>query len=113
MDYVSLINDMLVELIPILVKFVEVGICILIAKVVLPWLREQRVYGLIRKCVQAAEKLAESHQIEKKDKYNFVVKILETRGVEITPVIQVLIESAVEELDIIKNEIFSGLEVQE
>ena len=71
---------------------------------VIPWLMEKRVYNLVAKYVSAAEKLGESGAIDKSEKKNYVIELLKSKGVEITPEIEAFIESAVEALDIaIKN----------
>lgn len=77
-----------------------------------PWLKEKRLYDMVRTFVQAAEKLAESGAIEKTDKKQAVLNLLEEQGVEITPVIDAAIESAVKELDFVfdtaKDSILNG-----
>lgn len=93
------------ELIPVCVRLSYIVIAVLVAKVMIPWLQEKRLYSLVLEFVQAAEKLAESKQIDKAEKYTFVIKSLEEHNVKITPVIRLLIESAVEELDVLKANI--------
>ena len=68
-----------------------------VSVIVIPWLKEKRIYGLVKQFVQSAEKWAETHDINKKQ---FVIDLLTDKGVKITPVIEALIESAVQELDI-------------
>ena len=65
-----------------------------------PWLHEKRVYNIVKCLVQAAEKLGETGEIDKGDKRGYVIERLKLRGLMITPEIDALIESAVEELDI-------------
>ena len=67
----------------------------------IPWLKEKRLDDIIERFVEAAEKMAESGQIEKKDKKDTVIKLLTEKGIEITDEIDALIEAAVKELDII------------
>ena len=67
----------------------------------IPWLKEKRVYEIIKQLVQAAEKMAESGAIAKIDKKETVIKLLSEKGIDVTDEISALIESAVKELDII------------
>jgi len=70
-----------------------------VKKSAIPWLRERQLYGLICKFVRAAEKLAESGAISKEAKLDYVLGLLAKNGIEVTPVVRALIESAVGELD--------------
>ena len=97
------------EIINLAIKLVGAVIVLLVSKTCLPWLKEQRVYSTIRKLVQAAEKLAASGAIRKVDKKAYVLRLLEEKGVTITPEIEAMIESAVEELDWMAVEIFTGI----
>lgn len=76
----------------IIVPFVKDG--------VIPWLQDRRLYDLIKKYVQAAEKMASSNIITKEDKKQFVINLLASRGVQVDAEVSALIESAVKELDI-------------
>lgn len=67
----------------------------------IPWLKEKRIYEIIKQLVQAAEKMAESGAIAKIDKKETVIKLLTEKGIVVTDEISALIESAVKELDII------------
>lgn len=66
-----------------------------------PWLKDKRVYSLIQRLVQAAEKMAEAGMIPKVDKKATVIKWLKEQGIEITSEVDAFIESAVKELDMI------------
>jgi hypothetical protein len=66
-----------------------------------PWLEEKRIYDLVKKFVEAAEKLAETGVIEKADKKAKVIEWLEAQGVAVTIEIEAFIESAVIQLDLI------------
>lgn len=68
-----------------------------------PWLEEKRIYGLVQKFVEAAEKLAESGTIEKVDKKAKVIELLESKGITVNEEIDAFIESAVKQLDIITS----------
>lgn len=81
----------------------------LIKNDIAPWLREKRIYEIIKKLVQAAEKMAESGAIEKVDKKATVIKLLKDRGIEVTTEIEALIESCVKDLDIATNTLMNEL----
>lgn len=66
-----------------------------------PWLKDKRIYDMVKKFVQAAEKLAESGVIEKCDKKKYVIDLLEAQGIEISEELDSFIESAVKELDFV------------
>lgn len=65
----------------------------------IPWLKERQLYGMICKFVRAAEKLAEGGLIDKATKLDYVCGLLKRCGVEVTPEVRALIESAVGDLD--------------
>ena len=66
---------------------------------VVPWLKEKRLYSTIQKFVQAAEKLGSTGAISKDTKKAYVISLLESNGIKVTPEVDALIESAVQELD--------------
>lgn len=66
----------------------------------LPWLKEKRIYSIVRKFVQAAEQQAEAGFIRKGDKKEYVEKMLVAKGITITDEVDAFIESAVKELDL-------------
>ena len=72
---------------------------------IIPWLKDKRVYNLIKTFVQAVEKMAEVGTIEKVDKKEKVIELLEKNGIIVNEEIEAAIESAVKELDIINNKI--------
>ena len=69
----------------------------------IPWLKEKRLYNIIKSFVQAVEKMAEAGLIEKADKKNEVIKLLKNKGIVINDTIDAFIESCVKELDIISS----------
>lgn len=71
----------------------------------LPWLKEKRLYAIVKKFVEAAEKQAEAGTIAKETKKLFVIKLLEAKGITVTPEVDAFIEAAVKELDIAENEV--------
>lgn len=79
----------------------------------LPWLKEKRLYSIVKKFVEAAEKQAEAGTIDKATKKRFVVELLEANGITVTPEINAFIEAAVKELDLAEKnaigEIFKSI----
>lgn len=65
----------------------------------IPWMKEKQLYGLVKKFVQAAEKLSETGALESADKKCYVVHLLEQKGYPMTAETEAFIESAVKELD--------------
>lgn len=66
----------------------------------LPWLKEHRLYSLVRRLVQAAEKMYEYDECASNAKHDYVVNVLKSKGIEVTSEIEAYIDSAIEELDI-------------
>lgn len=101
------------EVASLIVKLINAVLAVLLGEIALPWvktqmipwLRERRLERIVAVAVQAAEKLASSGQIDKKDKYDYVVGVLEHKHIAITPETRAFIESAVYELD---NTIMGG-----
>lgn len=95
-----------------IVKAIEIVLTYVVCKVIIPWikneaipwLKEKRLYNFICKAVRAAEKMCDSGEIQKGKKLDWVIKVLKARGVEITPEVRAMIESAVGNLD----DAFSG-----
>ena len=95
------------EWIDVLVKVIFLVIGTVITVYVVPWLKEKKVYSVVKKAVYAAEKWAETHEIDKKA---YAVEKLEAAGIKATPVIEAFIESAVKELDIALGKIAPKIE---
>ena len=74
-----------------------------------PWLEEKRIYQLVEKFVEAAEKLAETGTIPKCDKKKKVVEFLEAKGIVVTVEIQAYIESAVKQLDLVQAAVVDAI----
>ena len=67
---------------------------------IIPWLEDRQLYGTVKRYVQAAEKLASTGKIGKGTaKTDYVVSLLESKGIVCGPEVLALIESACEELD--------------
>lgn len=86
MDYMDLV-----------VRLVIVAAAFVAAWYVVPWMKDKGIYDEVRRIVAAAEKWAQSHDI---DKNAWVVEGLEEIGIKVTPRVKRWIESAVMELDI-------------
>ena len=80
-----------------------------IKKDLIPWLKEKRLYNIVKGFVRAAEKMAESGAIEKVNKKNFVVGLLENKGIVVNDTVEAFIESCVKELDIITSVIYKEI----
>lgn len=74
-----------------------------------PWLKEKRLYNIVKNFVQAAEKLSESGVISKADKKAKVIELLRNKGITIDTTIETLIESCVKELDIVSSIIYEEI----
>lgn len=75
----------------------------------IPWLKEKRLYNITKGFVQAAEKMAESGVIEKADKKEFVIRLLENKGVVVDATVDAFIEGCVKELDIVTSVIYEEI----
>lgn len=69
-----------------------------IKNVVIPWLEEKRIYGIVKRFVEAAEKLAEKESFDKKA---WVIGKLVDKRIKITPEVEAYIETACKEIDMI------------
>ena len=85
------------EWIEAIVKIVFVVLSTVVTLYVVPWLKEKRLYDTVKKMVDAAEKWAETNEI---DKRQWVISQLEGKGVKVNAYVAALIEAAVKELDI-------------
>ena len=92
------------EWIEVLVRVVFLVLGTVVTLYVVPWLKEKKIYDVVVKHVKAAEKLAQTSNINKKD---WVLDKLTEAGIAITPAIDTLIECAVQELDIALGKIES------
>ena len=99
-------NEILVEVIPLITKTLVTILLLIVSKIVLPemtgtvipWLKERRLDSIIRKYVEAAEKMAASGQLSTPKK-EYVKMLLSKRGIQVTEDVEASIESAVIELD--------------
>ena len=75
---------------------------------VIPWLEDRQLYATVKRYVQAAEKLASTGKLSTgAAKKEYVINLLESKGIECGPEIHALIESAVEEIDQLKESVIS------
>lgn len=88
-EIIKLLLDHVIE-----IAFAVMGM--VMTSYIVPWLKEKKLYDTVRIAVRAAEKWAQSHEI---DKRAWVEEQLSSRGIAITPIISGMIESAVTELD--------------
>lgn len=97
------------EIASAILQIVCAMISILLAAVVVPWLKksaipwmkEKQLYGLVKKFVQAAEKLAETGILDRESKKDYVVGLLVQKGYDVNDETEAFIESAVKELDMV------------
>lgn len=95
----------IVQIIPIAVRLVFAVIGFLLLRYILPWLKQQVWYGTIKWLVSAAEKLAESGQISKDYKKQYVLRLMQLLKIPINEYTTALIEAAVKELDLLEDKI--------
>lgn len=102
---------------PILTNLVHIAIAAAIAYVcktlipqIIPWLKNIGIYKIVCIGVRAAEKLGETGQIPKEKKKEKAEEVIKGMGIEITPLIDAMIEAAVEELDAQKGKISDAIQ---
>lgn len=74
-----------------------------IKKDLIPWLKEKRIYAVIKNFVQAVEKMAETGVINKADKKEKVIELLKSKGIPVDSTVETFIESCVKELDMLAS----------
>ena len=102
-------KEQLLEIIPLVMKLVFYAIGLLLTYYILPWAKQQIWYSVIKKFVQAAEKQAEAGNIEKPGKKNYVLYLMKMFHIPVNDITLALMESAVQELDILKDEMMQYL----
>lgn len=98
------IMNVLKEAAPLAVKILVFAVFLMCARYIVPWLKNQGLYDTVKKFVWAAEKLAAAGKLPKENKKDYVCRMLNAAGVKVTPVVEAMIEAAVEALDIAKQE---------
>lgn len=96
-------SEILSTIVTNLVQLVIAGgfayICKAVIPSVTPWLKQVGLYQVVKYFVNAAEKMAETSQISKETKKQYVKDMLAKVGISDSPIVDALIEGAVEELD--------------
>ena len=92
-------SAILAEIAAFAVRFVLCIIFAIITHKLLPLFEKWGLLQTIRTFVRAAEKKGETGVIQKINKKAFVVRNLEALGIQMTPLIDSMIEAAVEEID--------------
>jgi hypothetical protein len=94
------ITGVLVDAIITICGLVFTGVCIpWLVKTGIPWLKEKHLYTIVSTFVKAAEKMANAGSLTI-PKLDYVVQMLEKRGITVTPEVRAMIEAAVQDLDI-------------
>ena len=102
------------SILPNLLEIIITIISLVIARYVIPcikndlvpWLKEKRLYNIVKSFVQAAEKLAESGAITKGSKKAKVIELLESKGITVNATVDAFIESCVKELDLVTSVVY-------
>lgn len=102
-------ENMLETVMAIISIVISVYLIPLIKTELKPWLEEKRIYNMVKKFVEAAEKLEESGVIEKLDKKAKVIELLELKGIVVTPDVDAFIEAAVKELDLVTDAVVNEI----
>lgn len=109
----TLINSITANILEIILAVISIIVSYYIIPAIkedlIPWLKEKRIYGTVKKFVQAAEKMANSGLIPKCDKKKEVIALLYESGIEIDETVEAFIESACKELDIALNTIYEEI----
>lgn len=94
------ITGVVVDAIITICGLVFTGVCIpWVVKTGIPWLKEKHLYNIITTLVKAAEKMANAGSLTT-TKLDYVVQMLEKKGITLTPEVRAMIEAAVQDLDI-------------
>lgn len=92
-----MMKEIIKEMIPYLAEMVVAVIGLVVSTYVIPWLKNKNLYESVRRFVLAAEKLSQNSKIEKKE---WVITQLQKNGIKVGEVVELMIESAVEEIDV-------------
>lgn len=103
-------TETLEYIVTLAVKIIVAVLATWLAKAVVPWLKEKRIYSKVCKFVKAAEKLGETGVLaDGEAKNQYVVKLLEKCGITATDTVLAMIEAAVEELDCAKSQLLEAI----
>ncbi len=92
-----MMKEIIKEIIPYVTEMVFAVLGLVVSTYVIPWLKNKNLYEKVRRFVLAAEKLAQNSKIDKKE---WVLTQLQKNGVKVSEVVELMIESAVEEIDV-------------
>lgn len=93
------ITEIATAILPSVMEIIGTIALFMAANIGIPWLREQRIFSLIRKLVKGAEKAAEAGKIDKNAKHDLVIKLLQMKNIEVTPFLEAFIDAAIKEMD--------------
>lgn len=99
-ELIPQITDVIVNAILTICGLVFTGVFIpWLVKTAIPWLKEKHLYTIVSTFVKAAEKMAAAGTLPV-PKLDYVVQMLEARGITVTAEVRAMIEAAVQDLDI-------------
>lgn len=99
-ELVPQITDVVVDAILTICGLVFTGVFIpWLVKTAIPWMKEKHLYTVVITFVKAAEKMASAGTLPV-PKLDYVVQMLEERGITVTAEVRAMIEAAVQDLDI-------------
>ena len=112
-----MLKEIIEAILPNILEIVVTIISLVVARYIvpyvktdfIPWLKEKRIYYMIKNFVQAVEKLSESGVLEKSCKKQKVVELLEKNGIIVDETVEAFIESAVKELDMITSTVYEEI----
>ena len=90
------------ELIGMAAELIFGMVSLIVACFLVPWLKEKRLLSIVRKAVEAAEKLSEHESFDKKE---YVRRVLRCAGVKLNETVEAMIEGCVLELDLLISNI--------
>lgn len=93
----------IIEIIPYVMKIVFWAIGILLVRYIWPMVKPMMQYKIIQLLVNAAEKRAETGAIDKEQKKQFVIHIMELVKIPVNEFTMAMLESAVKELDLLEK----------
>ncbi|MBQ7011930.1 MAG: hypothetical protein IJN63_09520 [Clostridia bacterium] len=88
---------MMEQVLSLLAELAVGAVALVVAYYLVPWLKEKRLYSIVKKAVEAAEKLSEREKLDKKE---YVRRILASAGVHLCDAVDAVIEGCVLELDL-------------
>lgn len=99
-DLIPQITDVIVDAVLAICGIVFTGVFIpWLVNTAIPWMKEKHLYTIVSTFVKAAEKMASAGTLPV-PKLDYVVQMLEERGITVTAEVRAMIEAAVQDLDI-------------